>query len=186
MYGTEHLRYRGECQSGTSKAIQCCVQRFCDIVWSGKSCTCCSARRSAKMLTGNFMDYSLNRGGDWTCDLLVADWDNIQNCESITDFHFFQKIEISRGVVVDKDQEKHHFPCKDRGGGNYLPSSLPSSATSSAPRIRIASSRTDWQQENSADTSEDKQQSSRSCIPRGQKGNGTPACKDVRKLHALT
>ena len=41
----------------------------------------------SKMLQGIFLGYEQQSGGGWSKDLLVADWDAIENAEHVSDIH---------------------------------------------------------------------------------------------------
>ena len=70
----------------------------------------CEARlhqHDAKMHLAIFMGQHLNAGGGGTGDLLVADLDDIQNCDSIS--HIHMKRFKSPEAVVHMDLGNHHF-----------------------------------------------------------------------------
>ena len=41
----------------------------------------------SKMLQGIFAGYQQGSGGSWSKDVLVADWDNIENAEHVSEIH---------------------------------------------------------------------------------------------------
>lgn len=62
----------------------------------------------SKMLSGIFVGYEQQAGGGWSGDLLLADWDEIENAECIADMCV--KRFKAKEVEVVKVNGKERFP----------------------------------------------------------------------------
>ena len=77
------------------------------------------------VLSGIFIGYALQTGGGWTGDLLLIDWEDVENAESFRDIYV--KRFKAQEVNVLQTNGTFRFPCADgslKQSGKILPNPL--------------------------------------------------------------
>ena len=98
----------------------------------------------SKVLSGIFLGYEEQEGGGWSGDLLILDWEEIENAEHISDIHIkrFKAAEIdvveigtdfrlplAEGIIRQPGSDRHKAPRVRRS------SSKSAGGTSSSPMM---------------------------------------------------
>ena len=68
-------------------------------------------RYGDKLLPGIFLGYDIQSGGGWSGDLIVADWDEIQEAESFSEIYpkRFKAPEVHPTLKETSDKESYKF-----------------------------------------------------------------------------
>lgn len=88
----------------------------------------------SKTRKGIFLGYSQQSGGTWNGDLLILDWGEMENAQTIAAIHI--KRLKAKEVIPTMRGELHNFPCADgklrQPGSSHL--EIPSSDPFASPR----------------------------------------------------
>ena len=69
-------------------------------------------KHGSKMLPGVFLGYEIHAGGKWSKDLLVADWEDFQEAELVSEVHVkrFKAAEVQVMLRSNSNQKSFRFP----------------------------------------------------------------------------